>query len=64
MHNKTQDNKNNTLTIDGITFKTTGNINFPDAEESPFLLAQSSLLDNMSGVLEHGMQMLMKKMKA
>jgi hypothetical protein len=57
------DKAQNKLTLDGITFKTSGNIVFKDSDENPFLLAQSPLLEKMDGFLEHGMQMLFKKIK-
>lgn len=53
----------NTLTLEGITFRTSGNILFQDSEESPFVMASSSLLDHLDCFLEHGMQMLIKKIK-
>ena len=55
--NKTPD----TLTINGVTFKTSGNIVFKDQEDSPFYLAQSSMLENFDGFLENGMQLFLKK---
>ncbi|KPJ68924.1 hypothetical protein AMJ44_05120 [candidate division WOR-1 bacterium DG_54_3] len=57
------DKAQNKLTLDGITFKTSGNILFKDSKENPFLLAQSTLLEKVDGLLEHGMQMLFKKIK-
>ena len=57
------DNSQNKLTLDGITFKTSGNILFKNSDENPFLLAQSPLLEKMDGFLEHGMQLLLKKIK-
>jgi hypothetical protein len=51
----------NTITLNGVTFKTGGNIVFKDSEDSPFYLAQSSLLEKMDGFLEHGMQLFLKK---
>lgn len=52
-----------TITLNGVTFKTGGNIVFKDLDESPFYLAQSSLLEKMDGFLEHGMQLFLKKIK-
>lgn len=53
----------NSITLEGITFKTSGNIVFKNSEESPFRLAQSALLDKMDGFLEHGMLIFLKKIK-
>lgn len=53
----------NTITVDGITFKTSGNIVFSDSTENEFLLAQNSQLDKMENLLENGMQTLLKKIK-
>ena len=53
----------NIITIDGVTFKTEGNITFSDSEEDRYYLAQGSQLEKMQGMLEHGMQMLLKKIK-
>lgn len=50
-----------TLTLNGVTFKTSGNIVFKDSEDSPFYLAQSSTLNKMDSFLEHGMQLFLKK---
>ncbi len=62
---KSNDGKTqNKLTLDGITYKTSGNIVFSDPEESPFHLAQSALLDQMDDFVEHGMQTLLKKIKS
>jgi hypothetical protein len=49
------------ITVDGVTFKTSGNIVFSDPEENPFHLAQSSLLEKIDGYLENGMQQFLKK---
>jgi len=53
----------NKLTLEGVTYKTSGNIVFADPEENPFHLAQSALLDKMDDFVEHGMQTLLKKVK-
>jgi hypothetical protein len=60
------DKKNlaNAITLDGVTFKTSGNILFQDAEENPFYLAESPLLDTVEGYLENGMQLLLKKINS
>ena len=55
--------RSNTLTIGGVTFKTSGNITFPESEETDFCIAHSTVLDEMNSVLENGMQSLMKKCK-
>jgi len=54
---------NNTITVEGITFKTSGNIVFSDSTESEYLLAQNSQLDKMENLLENGMHTLLKKLK-
>ncbi|MFC1511016.1 hypothetical protein ACFL5U_01350 [Candidatus Margulisiibacteriota bacterium] len=56
-------NNLNILTIDGITFRTSGNIVFESVEDNPFHLAQSQLLEKIDALMENGMQMLMKKFK-
>ena len=63
MTKKPDGNAQNKLTLDGVTYKTSGNIVFADPEESPFHLAQSALLDQMGDFVEHGMQTLLKKIK-
>ncbi|MDD5382284.1 MAG: hypothetical protein PHH60_01330 [Candidatus Margulisbacteria bacterium] len=57
------DKSTNTITIDGVTFITGGNIVFSDTDEERYYLAQNSHLEKMEGFLEHGMQMLLKKIK-
>ena len=52
------------ITIGDTLFKTTGNIRF----EGRYILAESQLMDKMDkaiqvGILENGMQSLMKKIK-
>ncbi|MFH1826070.1 MAG: hypothetical protein ABH823_02110 [bacterium] len=54
---------NNSVTIQGITFTTSGNIVFDDCP-SAFHLAESPLLDKIDGILENGLQSLLKKLKA
>ncbi|MFC1540724.1 hypothetical protein ACFL37_00380 [Candidatus Margulisiibacteriota bacterium] len=61
MYNQDNENPSNTITVDGVTFKTSGNIVFSDDEESPYYLAQSSLLEQFDGYLENGMQQFLKK---
>jgi hypothetical protein len=57
-----QDEKISTqLTLKGVTFKTGGNIVFVDES---YYLAQGSQLEKVEGLLEHGMQMLLKKIKS
>jgi hypothetical protein len=58
---KDMEKKSNSITIDGVTFKTSGNIVFSDDEDNPFYLAQSSLLEQFDGYLENGMQQFLKK---
>ena len=60
-HTLTKECQANTLHLDGMVFKTSGNIQFHDHEENPFFLANSPVLEKMDCFLEHGMQMLMKK---
>jgi hypothetical protein len=54
------------LTIGDTTFKTTGNILFSGGEQ--YILAESQLMEKMDkaiqvGILENGMQSLLKKAK-
>ncbi len=56
-------NYSNTLNLDGITYKTSGNIVFEEDETSSYYLANSPLLENLDCYLEHGMQTLLKKVK-
>jgi hypothetical protein len=51
----------NVLTLDGIVFKTSGNILFSDSEEGSYYLAQNSRLEKIEGLTENGMNTLMKK---
>lgn len=55
--------RTNTLNLDGIVYKTSGNILFHKDEEDVFITAQSSLLDNIDGILENGMLTVMRKLK-
>ncbi|MEE8637851.1 MAG: hypothetical protein V3T21_02285 [Candidatus Margulisiibacteriota bacterium] len=57
------DKSKNSITLEGVTYKTSGNIVFGDHQENPYHLAQSGLLEKMDGMLEHGMQTLLKKIK-
>jgi len=70
MKNKTseinQTCPSNSLTLNGVTYKTGGNIVFSDQAEGNYILAASPMLDNVDkaiekGILENGMQMLMRK---
>ncbi|MBN2058162.1 MAG: hypothetical protein JW782_05155 [Candidatus Saganbacteria bacterium] len=63
MSANTQERAASTITINGVTFKTSGNIVFQDGEENAYYLAEPSKLDQLEGMLEHGMQMLLKKVK-
>lgn len=54
------------LTINGITYKTSGNILFCESEEDGYIIAESPLLDKVDraiqeGILENGMQTLLRK---
>ena len=53
----------NTLTIGGTTFKTRGNIVFTESDDTSYYLAEGSHLKELEGMLEHGMQMLLNKVK-
>ena len=64
MTTKAKDNNANSLLLDGVLFKTSGNIVFNDPDESPYYLAEGSHLEKIEGMLEHGMQMLLKKIKS
>lgn len=59
-----KDKAPNTIILNGVIFKTGGNIVFKDLDESPFYLAQSSILEKMECFLEQGMQLFLKKIKA
>lgn len=63
MTTKREQQESNILTIDGKTFKTQGNIVFTDQEESDYYLAEGSHLKEMDTMLEHGMRMLLNKVK-
>lgn len=51
----------NTLTLEGITFRTSGNILFQDSAESEFFLAESPMLKKLDSFLEHGMEIFMRR---
>ncbi|OGB87719.1 hypothetical protein A3H09_00165 [Candidatus Falkowbacteria bacterium RIFCSPLOWO2_12_FULL_45_13] len=51
----------NTITIEGVIYKTSGNILFAGSEEKSFFLAQSDLLENMNTLLENGIHSFLKK---
>lgn len=61
MHTEYKEPASNTITIEGIVYKTSGNILFADTEEKSFFLAQSDLLESMDALLENGMHSLIKK---
>jgi hypothetical protein len=63
MKTKSTPEDSNQITVNGLTFKTGGNIVFSDTDDSAYFLAEGSQLDKMEGLLEHGMQMLLKKIK-
>ena len=63
---ETVDETSDQLTIGDTIFKTTGNILFNGGEQ--YILAESQLMEKMDkaiqvGILENGMQSLMKKIK-
>ncbi|MFH1541491.1 MAG: hypothetical protein ABIE84_00170 [bacterium] len=51
----------NTLTVDGVTYKTSGNIVFEADTENPFIMAQSTILEKLDCFIENGMRQLLKK---
>lgn len=53
----------NKITLEGVIYKTSGNIVFDKDEDAPYHLAQSSLLEQMDNLLENGMRSLIKKIK-
>ena len=53
----------NSVTVGGVTFTTGGNIIFSDDSEADYYLAEGSHLKQIDGMLEHGMQTLLKKVK-
>ena len=53
----------NKITLEGVTYKTNGNIVFEKDEDAPYHLAQSSLLEQMDDLLENGMLSFVKKIK-
>ena len=63
MSDKKPDNTSNTLNLDGKIYKTSGNIVFCDNDQDCYIIAQSTLLDDFDGILENGMQTLLKKFK-
>jgi hypothetical protein len=61
--------KTASLTIGDTTYKTAGNILFSSEEGQNYYLAESTVLDKMDhaiqkGILENGMQTLMKKIRS
>ena len=55
--------ENNILTLQGLTFKTGGNIVFDESEGNTYYLAESSTLENYHEALENGLQSFLKKIK-
>ena len=53
----------NTIVVDGVIFRTGGNILFGDPAETPYYLAEGSKLEKIEGIVEHGWQTLLKKLK-
>ena len=51
----------NVLTLEGLVFKTNGNILFSDSDDCPYHIAQNSRLEKIEGLLENGMSSLLKK---
>ena len=54
----------NILNLEGLAFKTNGNIVFQNSDENPFHLAESALLEKLDGFLENGIQTLLNKLKS
>ena len=57
------------LTIGNTTFKTSGNIIFSDGDEDRYYIAENSVLEKIdkaiqNGIVENGMQSLLKKARA
>ena len=61
MHTENKEQASNTILIEGVTYKTSGNILFADSEEKSYFLAQSDLLENMNTLLENGIHGFLKK---
>ena len=60
--------KTDSITINGVTYKTAGNILFASEKEGDYLLAESTLLNKLDEVakkdfLENGMHSLLKRFK-
>lgn len=53
----------NILTLQGLTFKTGGNIVFDESEGNSYYLAESTSLENYQESLENGLQSFLKKIK-
>ena len=64
MPKETQEVQESTvITIGDTTFKTGGNIVFGDTTESPYVIASNPMLSKMEAYLEHGIDVLMKRIK-
>lgn len=63
MDKEMPEDRSNCLTLNGMVFKTGGNIVFETSEETSYVIAQSPLLDKMDGILEDGLQQLLKRIK-
>lgn len=67
--NNSRENDTCVLTIGETTFKTSGNILFSDCDPAEYIIAESKTLDNLDkafqhGILESGMQMLLRRVKS
>ncbi|MFA6170022.1 MAG: hypothetical protein WCW67_00770 [Candidatus Margulisiibacteriota bacterium] len=57
------------LTIGETTYKTSGNILFSDCDPAEYMIAESKALEKLDkaiqhGILENGMQMLLRRVKS
>ena len=48
------------LQLNGVVYKTNGNIQF---KQTDFVLASSTLLKDIDGIVENGLQTLLRKLK-
>ncbi|MBU0671476.1 MAG: hypothetical protein KJ732_00440 [Candidatus Margulisbacteria bacterium] len=63
MNRNKPEGSSSSVTVNGVTFKTGGNIVFAESDDASYYLAEGSQLEKIEGMLEHGMQMLLKKIK-
>ncbi len=54
----------NTLKLNGIIYKTSGNIVFQDPENNKYIHAESKLAEDMDDFIQNGMQAFLKKIKS